>query len=263
MTPATTILITGASRGIGAAIAAALASPGRTLLLTARDRDSLASTAGAVEASGATAVPFAVELSDVDSIRTLINHITSGGYEVDMLVNNAGVMGEEVAPWEADARTWWHTLEVNVRAPFLLQRALVPGMLARGGGRVVDLSSGAAVYDNADSSDYYVSKTALYRLGSSMHDAGHAQGLRVFEVAPGVVQTDMTRDMNSHAGRTEWNDASEVAAIIRAISDGELDGISGTQVRAGTDTVDDLRRRSQTGVSPEERRLRMTPWDNA
>lgn len=257
---AETILLTGASRGIGARLARELSRNGRTLLLTARRKENLYGTARACTERGAQVYTFGVELSDPDSVAQLISDISE--YSVDMLVNNAGVFGEEKDPWETDPDIWWQTQETNLRAPYLLQRGLVPGMLARGGGRIVDLSSGAAVWDSAEASGYYVSKTALLRLAGSLHEAGYQRGLRVFAVAPGVVKTDMTAAMTAHDDRTEWNEPTEVAEIITAIADGELDGIAGTQVRAGTDSVAQLREISARGVTAEERKLRLTPWQN-
>ncbi|MGV9182581.1 SDR family NAD(P)-dependent oxidoreductase [Arcanobacterium canis] len=256
------ILLTGASRGIGAVIARTIAAPGRTLLLVARSRSALQEQATICRELGASVYTYAAELSDVDSINELVAQIRLDGCVPDTLINNAGVMGAEVAPWDDDPQAWWHVMEVNVRAPYLLAHAFVPDMLEAGFGRIIDLSSGAAIWDTPKTVAYYVSKTALFRLGSSLHEAGYTRGLRVLEVAPGVVKTDMTRDADMHIGRTEWNDASEVAQIIAAAVDGDLDGLSGAQVRAGTDTLADLKERSLSGIGHEDRRLRMTGFDN-
>ncbi|QJC21861.1 SDR family NAD(P)-dependent oxidoreductase [Arcanobacterium buesumense] len=260
MDASTTVLLTGASRGIGAHIARNLARPGRTMLLLARTQEALYDTAKACNARGATVLTFGVDLAQVQEITHLCHKISE--YPVDLLINNAGIMAEEALPWETDPHDWWLTQEINLRAPYLLAHALVPSMLARGGGRIIDLSSGAAVKDTALASSYYVSKTALLRFAGSLHEAGAEHGLRVFSVAPGVVQTDMTANRLMHQERTQWNDPQEVAEIIAAIADGTLDGIAGTQVRAGTDTVEELIRRSEQGVGVEERKLRLTPWEN-
>lgn len=259
MEAAATILITGASRGIGAHLARGLAREGRTLLLAARSREALYDTARACTSRGAKVVTFAVELSDPASIENLLAEVE--GFEIDLLVNNAGMMADEALPWDNDPDAWWLTQEVNVRAPYLLARTLVPRMIERGGGRIIDLSSGAAVRDHDLSSAYFVSKTALLRLAGCLHEAGHDKGLNVFSVAPGVVETDMTVGAIMHEHRTEWTDPADVTAIVSAIADGELDGLAGTQVRAGQDSLDDLRRRSDAGVSEESRRLRLTGWE--
>ncbi|MDO4887922.1 MAG: SDR family oxidoreductase [Actinomycetaceae bacterium] len=251
------ILITGASRGIGRHLAEALARPGRRLVLVSRKvRDEVVE---ACERRGAQVCAVGAELSRRRDVEAMLDVVLADGH-VDMLVNCAGVVGQEVAPWQADPDDWWHTQKVNVRAPFLIQRRLVPAMIAAGGGRILDLSSGAAVTDTPDTSAYYVSKTALMRLGGSIHEAAFDRGVRVLELAPGVVETDMTRGMRAHEGRTEWTAPQRVAEIAVAFADGLLDGLSGCQVRAGSDDVADLIARSARGVGPDERRLRRTDF---
>ncbi|MGO1714054.1 MAG: SDR family NAD(P)-dependent oxidoreductase [Ancrocorticia populi] len=254
------ILITGASRGIGQRMAVELARPGRTLILVARTQKALTNTVAACEEKGAIVCSMACLLEKRDRLAQMLEIIrTDGG--VDMVVNCAGVFGSEENPWEADPEDWWYTQLVDVRAPYLIQHSLVPGMLERGGGRIIDLSSGAAIKDRPDTSAYYVSKTALMRLGGSLHLAGYDQGLRVLELAPGVVYTDMTKDAKMHIGRTEWTEPSEAAKIAASFADGELDGLSGCQVRAGSDSLDDLKKRSAEGVGENSRRLRLTDFE--
>jgi NAD(P)-dependent dehydrogenase (short-subunit alcohol dehydrogenase family) len=257
--PARRILVIGASRGIGRALAEGFARPGRELVLIARRLEALADVAQACTDAGAEVCTLSCDVARVDAIEQMLRIVVADGVP-DMIVNCAGVMGEEVPPWEADPQKWWTTQRVNLRAPFLIARGIVPGMLRKGGGRILDLSSGAAVTDTSVASDYWVSKTALFRLGSSWHRAGYDKGLRVLELAPGVVATDMTRAMKMHQGRTEWTDIADVVEIAGAFADGLLDGISGTQVRAGTDRLADLIERSRTGVATDARRLRLTDW---
>lgn len=257
--PSRRILVTGASRGIGRHIAVGLARTGRTLILVARSLDALDNVAEECEDRGADVCAIACQLENHDRLTHMLDIVKADG-GADMVVNCAGIFGEEKLPWETDPDLWWRTQLVNVRAPYLIQHALVPGMLERGGGRILDLSSGAAIKDRDDSSGYYVSKTALMRLGGCLHEAGYARGLRVLEMAPGVVLTDMTRDMLMHEGRTEWTDPSDVAALVAAFADAELDGLSGCQVRAGADSLDELRARSKKGIGADERRLRLSGW---
>lgn len=257
--PARRILVTGASRGIGRHLALALARPGRSLILVARSLDALEDVAEECEALGAKVCTMACHLEKHDRLTHMLDIIRADG-GVDMIVNCAGIFGEEKLPWETDPELWWQTQLVNVRAPYLIQHALVPGMLERGGGRVLDLSSGAAIKDRDDSSGYYVSKTALMRLGGCLHEAGYSRGLRVLELAPGVVMTDMSRDLAMHEGRKDWTSPAEVSAMAAAFAEGELDGLSGCQVRAGADDLDELKARSSTGIGSNERRLRLSGW---
>lgn len=242
--------MTGASRGIGAAIAVGLAAPGRVLHLVARTLDSLGPTAQAVREAGAEAICHGIDLEHgIGELADL---------SVDMLVNNAGVSGTEVVPWEISEAEWRRTFDINVVAPFLLSTAMIRNRGERPL-RIVDLSSGAAVTDSPVSADYWASKTALMRLAGSIHLAGKDEGISIFSIAPGVVATDMTAAMKMHEGRTEWTDVADVVDLVRAVSDGKLDHLAGTHLRAGTDRLDELVSLSKS-VSEYSRKLRLTPW---
>jgi NAD(P)-dependent dehydrogenase (short-subunit alcohol dehydrogenase family) len=132
---------------------------------------------------------------------------------------------------------------------------VAPHMLAAGGGRVVNVNSGAARRAGADASAYNVSKTALARLTGSTHLAGWGRGIRAFDLMPGVVRTDMTEGMDVHTTRTEWTDPETVTELVLALVSGDLDAWSGRFVRAGADTVASLLARAEAGLAPDERTL--------
>ncbi|MFH5822626.1 SDR family NAD(P)-dependent oxidoreductase [Georgenia sp. AZ-5] len=258
--PARTALVTGASRGIGRAIAVGLARAGLDVAVLARDERRLAEVAGEIRGLGRRAVVLPADVADPEAVGAAVATAEAELGPVDLLVNNAGRIDAEVPLWEDDPDEWWSVVETNVRGPFLLARAVVPGMLARGGGRVVDLSSGAGTRDNADATAYNVSKTALLRIGGGLHEAGFARGLRAFEVAPGVVSTDMTRSMRAHSARTEWTDVADVVELVVVIARGGLDDLSGRYLRAGTDTAASLRFLASLGRLDDARRLRVRDW---
>ncbi|MFD1719255.1 SDR family NAD(P)-dependent oxidoreductase [Georgenia deserti] len=258
--PARTALVTGASRGIGRALALGLARAGLDVALIARDGVRLEEVTQEVRDLGRRAAARVADVTDPDAVRAAVEAIEDALGPIDLLVNNAGRIDTEVPLWEADPDEWWAVVETNVRGPFLLARAVVPGMVARGGGRVIDLNSGAGTRDNADATAYYVSKTALFRIGGGLHEAGYDRGLRAFELAPGVVVTDMTSSMRAHANRTEWTDVAEVVDLAVAIARGELDAHSGRYLRAGTDTVESLRHQAGTDHPDAVRRLRVSDW---
>ncbi|MFP3713702.1 SDR family NAD(P)-dependent oxidoreductase [Puerhibacterium sp. TATVAM-FAB25] len=264
---ARTALVTGASRGIGRAVALGLARAGLDVALLARDADRLEEVAAEVRAIGRSALVLAAEVADPAQVRDAVARAEApaapgdaGGLGgVDLLVNAAGRIDAEVPLWEADPEEWWSVMETNVRGPFLLCREVVPGMLARGGGRVVDLNSGSGSHDMVQASAYNLSKTALMRLGSHLHAAGFDRGLRVLELAPGVVRTDMTESMRSHEGRTEWTPVERTVDVVAAFARGELDACSGWFVRVSHDTPESLRELAATATAPAARRLRVQP----
>lgn len=255
--PARTALVTGASRGIGRMLAVGLAQAGLDVALLARDERLLESTAEEVTAAGRRAVVLTADVTDTGAVDRAVATAEGELGSIDLLVNNAGLIDPEVPLWEADPERWWAVVETNVRGPFLLSRAVVPGMLTRGGGRVVNLNSGSGTRDGDVATAYYVSKTALFRIGGALHEAGYDRGLRAFELAPGVVRTDMTSSMRAHEGRTEWTEPAEVIALAVSIARGELDALSGRYVRAGADTPESLRQLAAGQLGPDERRLRV------
>ncbi|PRZ05534.1 NADP-dependent 3-hydroxy acid dehydrogenase YdfG [Isoptericola sp. CG 20/1183] len=265
---ARTALVTGATRGIGRAVALGLADAGLDVALLARDAVRLTEVADLVRERGRTALALEVDVTDPEGVAEAVGRaeapVAEGGLGgVDLLVNNAGRIDTEVPLWEADADEWWSVVETNVRGPFLLARHLVPGMLSRGGGRVVDLNSGAGTHDMTVASAYNVSKTALLRLGHHLDAAGAERGLRVFEVAPGTVATDMTGSMPMHAERTEWTPVERTVEMIAAIATGALDACAGWYIRVTHDTPSSLQEMVASGSGPTARHLRVLPANGA
>lgn len=259
--PARTALVTGASRGIGRAVAVGLAAAGLDVALLARDVTRLDGVAAEIRELGRRAPVLAADVTDRAAVEAVVAAAEAQLGGIDLLVNAAGVIDAEVPAWLADPDQWWATMETNVRGPFLLARSLVPQMLARGGGRIIDLASGASSGDMVDTSAYNASKTALARLGANLHLSGYEAGLRVFELSPGTVATDMTASMPMYEGRTEWTPVELTVDMAVALASGELDAYSGCFLRVTYDTPQSLRAAAASGApGPQGRRLRITRW---
>ncbi|MFP5369870.1 MAG: SDR family NAD(P)-dependent oxidoreductase, partial [Actinomycetes bacterium] len=159
--------------------------------------------------------------------------------------------------WEADPDQWWDVVTSHVKGAQLLVRAVVPRMLARGRGRVVNLASGMSIRAHRDYSAYSVAKTGLMRLTEALDLSLQGSGVRAFDVAPGVVDTPMTRSMAVWRDFTDWTPPERVVELVVAIAAGELDAWAGRFVRAGKDDLDTLR-----SLTPEDaaRQLRLTPY---
>lgn len=262
--PARTALVTGASRGIGREIALGLARAGLDVALLARDAVRLGAVAAEIREVGGTAVELTADVSDPAAVRAAVGQAEEALGSIDLLVNNAGAIESEHALWEADPEEWWSVFETNVRGPFLFSRFAVPGMISRGGGRVIDLASGASSHEmRGGYSAYNASKTALTRMGANLHGDGFPRGLRVFELAPGVVRTDMTTGMTLHEGRTRWTPVERVTDVVNAIAAGELDACSGWFLRVSEDTPESLKALAadvaRQGGEATARRLRVLP----
>lgn len=135
-------------------------------------------------------------------------------------------------------------------------------MVARGGGRVIDVNSGFAGRDTAGYSAYAASKAALFRIGGSLAAAGAPYGLRAFEVAPGLVRTAMSEGMARHGDLPDdaWTPVDAAVELVVAIAGGQLDELSGRYLRADCDSVASLRAAAGTIVERDARTLRMRAW---
>lgn len=258
-----TAVVTGAGRGIGAQLAIGLARHGYGVALLSRTRDHLESVARRIaelpQAPSAVVVP--VELTDPDAVREAAQRAQEGLGGVGLLVNNAGVIEHAELPFaDDDVADTWRVIETNVRGPLLMTHALLPGMLAAGGGRVVNINSGAGYRGARANTGYGISKGAVARFTTMLDTQYRDRGLRAFDLAPGVVATDMTASMPMHEGRTEWTPVEASLEIVLAIGTGQLDALSGRFLRAGEDTLDELAARTYEIVAADARRLRLVSY---
>jgi NAD(P)-dependent dehydrogenase (short-subunit alcohol dehydrogenase family) len=185
-------LVTGACRGIGRAIALALGGAGAAVALYTRSKDEVTSIAGQIEGSGGRALAFRCDVTDRQQAAGMAAAAQEALGPVDLLVNNAGRFGP-VGPLAAtDPDQWWQALEVNLRGPLYCARTVLPGMLSRGRGRIVNVSSGAGFAAWPMVSAYSVSKAALYRLSENLAAETREHGVTVFAISPGLVRTAMS-----------------------------------------------------------------------
>jgi NAD(P)-dependent dehydrogenase (short-subunit alcohol dehydrogenase family) len=190
-----TCLITGASSGIGAAIAEALAEPGRELILTGREREALDVVQRAVRDAGGEASVRLADLRDDAAVRELADALPEA---LDGVVHSAGVarLGRQESLSVDDLDLQWR---INVRAPFVLTQALLP-RLRRARGLVVFVNSGAGQRARAAWGGYAASKFALRALADSLRDEEAEHGVRVSSVYPGRVATRMQKDVRRQEG---------------------------------------------------------------
>jgi 5-hydroxydodecatetraenal polyketide synthase CpkA len=187
-------VVTGASRGLGRAYAGALAGAGASVALVARGTMELDAFERELSTHGHRVISIASDVTDDDAVQRAADQVldTFGG--VDLLVNSAGI-GMPMGPFaDASIERWWRTIEVNVKGPALWSRALLPSMLRRRRGRIINLASIAGGRAIPNWSAYTTSKTALIRLSETLALEGAASGVRVFPIHPGTVRTAMTQE---------------------------------------------------------------------
>lgn len=261
-----TAIVTGAGRGIGRGLALGLVRAGWDVALLGRSPAPLAAVAEEAAAArpGAHVLAEVADVVDRAAVEAAVARVEAGFAAqggVGLLVNNAGVIEHrEVDLVRDDPDDVWRVIETNVRGPLLVSHAVLPGMLARGAGYVVNINSGSGHRPSPVYTGYGISKGALARL-TTMIDRQYAdRGVRVLDVAPGVVVTDMTRAMPLHDDRTQWTPVEDTVALVDAFGSGRLDALSGRFVRAGADTEESLREVAARVVEADARTLRLVPY---
>ena len=183
-----TIIITGASRGLGAATAKLAATRGASVVLNARSADALAEVVREIEAAGGTALAVPGDVSQEDNCRRLVDRAVSTFGRLDALINNAGILPPIAPIAEAEPLGWQKNLEVNLLGPVLLTQAALPH-LRRQKGRAIHVSSGAAVSAIPGWGAYSVSKAGVNHFNKIL--AAEEPAITTLAFRPGVVDTAM------------------------------------------------------------------------
>jgi NAD(P)-dependent dehydrogenase (short-subunit alcohol dehydrogenase family) len=222
-------VITGASRGIGAATAVAVAAAGAHVVLAARDRQALAGVASLIEAAGGRATTVPTDVSSEAAVGRLFSAVTGIG-DLGVLVCAAGVLTPSLFPETTSAR-WDETLGVNLTGTFLCCRAAFTAMARAGQGRIVTLGSLSGVYATEKFpglAAYNVSKYGVIGLTEAIAVEGKQHGISAVCLSPGAVDTEMLRRANPslRPGLTP----ADMAALIVALLDSPLAAVSGANI---------------------------------
>jgi 3-oxoacyl-[acyl-carrier protein] reductase len=182
------IIVTGASRGIGAAASAALVEAGATVVMAARDGKLTRDVARSI---GGPVVVRRCDVTDYAAFAALVAEMKDRFGRLDGLINNAGVIEPIATIAESDPAAWAHNIAVNLTGAYHAIRAVLPGMLAAGGGTIVNVSSGAAIRPLEGWSAYCSAKAGLHMLTRAIALETAGKGIRVFGFQPGTTDTDM------------------------------------------------------------------------
>lgn len=255
-------LITGGSRGLGREAARALTGAGWSVAVTGRSAGPL----DEVVAAGEAALALPGDATDPASVAAAVERTEAELGPVELLLANAGALVAGGRTWEVDPATWWSDVEVNLRGVFLALHATLPGMVARGSGRVVVMGSGFGMAPTPGASAYAVSKAAVARLVDTVAGELEGTGVVVLTASPGMVPTDMThgfpegflefRPQLRDPAPEAWTPAEAFVGLLLRIADGQLDALHGRFVRA-RDDVDAL---LTAADDPAAGTLRLHPW---
>lgn len=203
-----TALVTGAGRGIGRAIAVALGKAGCTVIITARTLPELVSVQQEILAAKGNAVAIQADLTRDDDLHTLIQNCRP----VDFLINNAG-WGKRAPVVRSRVDDWEQTFRVNLRAPMILAKQLVPAMIKKGAGAVINIGSVSGKSGEANGAAYSASKFGLIGFTQSLYEEVREQGIKVAVILPGFVDTAMIPPVK-HLDRTKMIQAGDVAQAV-------------------------------------------------
>jgi short-subunit dehydrogenase len=204
-------VVTGASRGIGAAVAGRLAGAGAAVAAVARASAELQGVASAIQATGGVAIAVAVDLSELAAADRVMAEVSGRLGPVDILVNNAAIQ-RFLPALELSVEDFSEQVSVNLVAPFALARAMLPGMVERGGGWIVNIASDLAYRSIATGSAYCASKRGLVALSECLQLEHRAHGIRVTVIMPGAVASGwdgVPSDDASKAGQLRPDDVAD------------------------------------------------------
>jgi NAD(P)-dependent dehydrogenase (short-subunit alcohol dehydrogenase family) len=191
-------LVTGGGRGIGRAIALALAEAGADVIPTSRTRSEIEAVAGEIEALGQRTLAVTCDVSRIDSIRELLRRVLEAFGRVDVLVNAAAISPIWKRIEDVTDEEWDQILGVNLRGAFLISREVGKPMLEQGSGSVIHIASIAGLRGTSHMGPYSVSKAGLIGLVRVLAYEWAARGVRVNAIAPGWVRTEMARPVIEH-----------------------------------------------------------------
>jgi NAD(P)-dependent dehydrogenase (short-subunit alcohol dehydrogenase family) len=243
------VLITGASGGIGRKIATHLAYEGWHVIATGRNEEGLQQTAAAAEGAPGAITVRSLDVTDDSQIECLVRDLDAEGLAPNGLVNNSGVSGPSKPLWEVTPQEWDDTMAVNLRGVFFVCRAVLPGMLERGRGSIVNIGSITGKNPLEHRTPYASSKAALIGLTKTLaHDAGK-DGVRVNLVSPGAVwgerlewvvksqaeatgrsEADVRTGASAQAALKRFTKPEEVAQTVEFLLSDRASGITGVDV---------------------------------
>jgi NAD(P)-dependent dehydrogenase (short-subunit alcohol dehydrogenase family) len=235
-------IVTGAGRGVGRAVSVALGEAGASVACVARTPGDLAETVRLVEQASGRALPLVADVRDADAVRRAAETALDQLGQPTLLVNNAGSAAAIGPLWQTDAESWWLDVETSLRGSYLFARTVLPLMLERGSGRIVNITSYAATRAAPYVSGYAAAKAALANFTEALAAETEGTGVSIFALAPGTVRTQLFEAMAASPWLPELRERSDLlgperaASAVVLLASGRADALSGRFLHA----LDDL-----------------------
>ena len=230
-----TVIVTGATKGIGRAVAAAFGEAGANVLATGRNEQELDSICREIERAGPRALPLVADLAIGESVSRIAETAVDAFGRIDVLVNNAAIIHDSATLVEFDPDLWKRVLQVNLVAPALLAQAVLPHMIARGSGKIINISSIGGTRGGAGRSAYRAAKAGLINLTECVAAEVKEFGIDVNCICPGATDTEGFRSAFDHKGKQQ--DANlmaprEIAELALFLASEKASAITGTSINA-------------------------------
>jgi len=231
-------LVTGASRGIGAAIAKELAEAGAQVAIAGRDESTLRETARSMP-RGNHVVAVKADVADTSDLDRLVGEVVAELGGIDVLVNNAGLMPPARQIYNVDLDEWQTVMNTNLRAPWYLSKLVHPHMKARGGGAIVNVSSTSGLHHDIGLGVYGISKAGVVMLTEVCAKEWARDGIRVNGIAPGIVKTQLagsiidylkTRNIKPNP-MNMYGEPEDIAKLVRFLVSDESRYMTGSIIR--------------------------------
>jgi len=225
-------LITGASRGIGLGIARAFAREGASVFLCARGEGALREAAAEIEALGASVGSRTADVSDPADAERLVASALERFQDLEVLVNNASILGKRAPIAELDVATWDEVLRVNTSSLFYVTRPLIPHLVSRGGGSIINVSSSVGRKGKPNWGAYAVSKFGLEGFTQVLAAELESSGVRVNSVNPGATRTDMRAEAYPEEDPRSLPTPEDIAEIFVHLASDESRSVTGQTFEA-------------------------------
>lgn len=235
-----TALVTGGGRGLGREFAIALARQGMDIAAVSRSSNQLDKTIQLIRSEGHNALAVTADITRKEDVQALVKKVEAELGPIDLLVNNAGAGAPFGPTWEIDPEQWWRNIETNLRGPLLCCDAVLPGMIQRRRGRIINVASTAGTRSIPYMSAYVTSKAAVIRFTEVLADELREHGISVFAIQPGTVRTAMAEELLESESGQRWlpwfksifdegRDSSPEAGVelVLYLASGRADALSG------------------------------------
>lgn len=232
-------IVTGGSRGIGRAIAQALAREGATIVVCSRSLKANRETADQIEAGGGSAYAYQVDITDAESVSALVKEVAARFERIDILVNNAGVTADNLLMRMKES-DWDTVIDTNLKGTFNFTKAVARTMIKQHGGKIINMTSVVGMVGNAGQANYCASKAGIIGLTKSIARELASRNVTVNCVAPGLIRSAMTESLSDQAKEQaagliplgRMGTPEDVAEVVTFLASPAADYITGEVIRA-------------------------------